>query len=398
MGGKIGTALISGAGIAGGALAWHLAERGIDVTVVEKATGQRSSGNPVDVHDEALRVTERMGVADELRDGATSVSRMVAVNRAGRRVASVPASAVVAGTDGVEVPRAVIADILVRAAKGRAHVVFDEAIAELHEDAHGVEVAFESGTSGRYDIVIGADGQHSRVRSLAFGPEERFADRIGMFVATVAAPDVQADPAELTMLNVPGLSFTLHPSTGVPIGAFIFHSPLAAGFDSRGADTARSVVTDAYAGLGWRVPEFLDRFVAAPDVYFDTVTRIRMDAWHTGRVALLGDAASSVSLFGDGSSSAIVGASTLADAVASHPDDPASAFTEYERRHRLIVMPKQNLVRRSASMLVPTTAPGLAARNLALRGIQAYAALRHPSQKRRESADSSARSASWHRS
>ncbi|WP_460580901.1 FAD-dependent monooxygenase [Humibacter ginsengisoli] len=392
----ITTALISGAGIAGGALAWQLAERGIDVTVVEKSTGLRSSGNPVDVHGEALRIAERMGVADELRAAATSVRRLVAVDREGRRVAAVPASAVVAGSDGVEVPRAVIAEILVRAARNRAHVMFDEAIAGLRERSDGVEVDFESGQSGRYDIVIGADGQHSRVRTLAFGPETRFADRIGMFVATVAAPGAEVDPEEMTMLNVPGLSFSLHPSTGMPIGAFIFHSPLAAAFDSREADSARSIVTDAYAGLGWRVPEFLDRFVAARDVYFDTVTQIRLDAWHTARVALLGDAASSVSLFGDGSSLAIVGASTLADAVARHPDDSASAFAEYERRHRVFVMPKQRLVRRSASMLVPKTASGLALRNLVLRGIQGYQSLRHPSQNRRESADSSVRGASRH--
>lgn len=102
-----------------------------------------------------------------------------------------------------------------------------------------------------------------------------------------------------------------------------------------------------------------------------------------------------MSLFGDGSSLAIVGASTLADAVARHPD-PASAFAEYERRHRVLVMPKQRLVRRSASMLVPKTASGLASRNLVLRGIQGYQSLRHPSQNRRESADSSVRGASGH--
>jgi 2-polyprenyl-6-methoxyphenol hydroxylase-like FAD-dependent oxidoreductase len=372
----IRTALISGAGIAGGVLAWELAERGLEVTVVEKATGQRSSGNPVDVYDAALLVAERMGVADELRPAATSVRRLVAVNRAGKRVASLPASVINAGKNGVEVPRAELAGILVRAAATRANIVFDESIAELHDGPGGVDVTFESGRSQRYDLVIGADGQHSRVRSLAFGPERLFAHRIGMFVATVAAPGAEVDPAAMTMLSAPGRSFSLHPSTGIPIGAFIFHSRLAERFDSRTADAARSIVADAYSGLGWRVPEFVERFLAAPDVYFDAITQIRLDAWHRGRIALLGDAASSVSLFGDGSSTAIVGANTLADAVSAHPDDPAAAFADYERRHRLVVGPKQNGVVATSRQLVPRTAFGLGVRNTVLRGMQAYAAVR----------------------
>lgn len=372
----IRSALISGAGIAGGVLAWQLAERGVEVTIVEKATGQRSSGNPVDVHDQAMRVAEHMGVDDELRAAATGVRRMAVVNRAGKRVASLPAALVNAGTDGVEVPRADLASILVRAAGTRANVIFDESIAELHDGPNGVDVTLESGRSARYDIVIGADGQHSRVRSLAFGPERQFAHRLGMFVATVSAPGSEVDPALMTMLSAPGRSFSLHPSTGIPIGAFIFHSPLAEHFDSRNADAARSIVADAYADLGWRVPEFVERFLAAPDVYFDTVTQLRLDAWHRGRVALLGDAASSVSLFGDGSSTAIVGARTLADAVAGHPDDPSAAFAEYERRHRLIVGPKQKGVATVSRQLVPRTAFGLGMRNTVLRGMQAYAALR----------------------
>ncbi|MHA7984298.1 FAD-dependent oxidoreductase [Rathayibacter sp. CAU 1779] len=368
--------LISGAGIAGGALAWHLAERGFEVTVVEKATGLRSSGNPVDVHDDALRIVERMGVADELESVRTSVRRLVAVNRNGRRLASIPATAVENGADGIEVPRADLADVLVRAAAGRANVIFDESIAELHEEPDGVEVRFESGRTARYDLVIGADGQHSRVRSLAFGPESRFAHRIGMFVATVAAPGAEFDPAEMTMLNAPGVSFSLHPSAGIPIGAFIFHSPLAARFDAREADSSRSIVADAYAGLGWRVPEFLDRFASAPDVYFDTVTQLRLDSWHTSRIGLLGDAASSVSVFGDGSSLAIIGARTLADALARYPSDPAVAFAEYEGGHRARVIPKQRAVRSVSRLLVPRTALGLGVRNLALRGIQFVTALR----------------------
>lgn len=406
------SALVCGAGIAGATAAWQLAARGVHVTVVEKAAGQRSSGNPVDVHGEAMLVARQMAVDERVRDAATGVRRLVALDPSGRRVATIAADSVTGGADGVEVPRADLAGILLDAAKQRANVVFDDSIARLEEHPGGVGVEFESGSSGRFDIVIGADGQHSRVRALAFGPEGNFSHRIGMFVGTVSAPGATVDPEEMTMVNAPGVSFSLHPSTGVPIGAFIFHSALAESFDHRDTAQHRRIVADAYSDVGWRVPEFVERFVDAPEVYFDTVTQMRLDAWHRGRIVLLGDSASSVSLFGDGSSLAMIGARTLAEALADHAD-PADAFAEYERRHRMLVMPKQKRVRTTASQLVPKTAAGLRVRNLALRGIQAYSGIRRrvhrsrpaphdarrldaASQNQDESGDSSARAAGGH--
>ncbi|GIF69554.1 hypothetical protein Ais01nite_75890 [Asanoa ishikariensis] len=125
----------------------------------------------------------------------------------------------------------------------------------------------------------------------------------------------------------------------------------------------------AYADAGWRVPELLDRLVAADDLYFDAVSEVRLDSWSRGRVALLGDAASCVSLFGDGSSLAMAGASTLAAALAA---DPSHAFAAYESTHRKLVAPKQRRVGRAAGLLVPKTRLGLATRDLAARSVSAF--------------------------
>lgn len=366
--------LISGAGIAGSALAWLLAERGMDVTVVEKSAGRRSSGNPVDVRGEALVIVDAMGGAGRLREAATRVARLVAVDRYGKRIAQIPAATAARGVESIEVPRSELVRILIDAIPSGVRVVTDESVTRITQHPTGATVDFESGAHDEFDIVVGADGQHSRVRALAFGPERRFARRLGMFVATVESPGEPIDPAEVTMLNVPGLSFTLHPSSGRPGGAFIFHSELALDPDRREWD--RTVVADAYAGIGWRVPEFVERFLTAHDVYFDSVTRITLDSWSVGRVVLLGDAGSSVSLFGDGSSLAIIGARRLADAIAEHPSQPTAAFEQYERRHRPLVMSKQRSVRSVSTLLVPRTSSGLAVRNVALRGIQAYHRMR----------------------
>ena len=374
--------LICGAGIAGTALAWHLSRQGAEVTVVEKSTGQRSSGNPVDVRGEALQIVDAMGGGDRLRAAATRVRRLAAVDARGRLIARIPASAAAGGVDSIEVPRSSLVDVLLERMPPEVRIVMDESVAALQQ--HGdpalggsggtVDIEFDSGATGTFDAVVGADGQHSRVRSLVFGPERQFARRLGMFVATVETLDQHLDPEQVTMLNVPGRSFTLHPSSGRPGGAFIFHSDAARDADRREWD--RSVVADAYADLGWRVPEFVDRFMAAQDVYFDAVTRIAIDTWSVGRVVLLGDAASSVSLFGDGSSSAVIGARRLAEAVAEHPAHLAAAFAAYEARHRPLVMSKQRAVGSVARLLVPRTAVGLASRNLLLRGVSAGTTLR----------------------
>ncbi len=106
---------------------------------------------------------------------------------------------------------------------------------------------------------------------------------------------------------------------------------------------------------------------AADDLYFDSVSRVRLGQWSHRRVALLGGAASCVSLFGDGSSLAIAGAFTLADALASSPSDHQLAFHRYEAAHRTLVDRKQRNIARAASLLIPATRRGILARNLATR-------------------------------
>src|SRR5262249_58223909 len=129
----------------------------------------------------------------------------------------------------------------------------------------------------------------------------------------------------------------------------------------------KRIVTGAYAGDGWRVPELLDRVRAAGDLWLDSVSQVRMDRWSNGRVALVGDATSSVSLFGDGTTLAMAGAHTLAAQLAAAGADPGPAFARYEAKHRTLVDPKQGAIRTAARLIVPATRTGIAARNLATR-------------------------------
>ncbi|MDR8407511.1 FAD-dependent monooxygenase [Nonomuraea sp. 3-1Str] len=359
--------LISGAGVGGPTLAYWLAERGFRTTVVERAAGLRTSGNPVDVRGPAVEVAERMGVMERLREAATDVTAMSFVNGSGRQVGRVNMRALqrATGSREVEVTRTDLARILYEAGRDSAEFLFDDTITSLSQDGGGVEVTFEKAAPRRFDLVIGADGLHSTTRRIAFGPEEDFVRHMGLYVATMQLNGPAEHGKDVVLHNAPGRMASVHPVRGRALAAFIFRSPAVQGFDHRDIEQHKRIVTDTYAGDGWRVPELLDRVRAADDLWLDSVSQVRLDRWSKGRVALLGDAASSVSLFGDGSTLAMAGAYTLAEELAASPADPRSAFARYEARHRTLVDPKQNNVAMAASLMVPSTRTGIAARNLA---------------------------------
>jgi 2-polyprenyl-6-methoxyphenol hydroxylase-like FAD-dependent oxidoreductase len=352
--------LISGAGIAGSTAAYWLAKAGFEVTVVEQAQGMRSSGAPVDVRGPAVEVAERMGVMAKLRAADTGVRDMILLNGNGRVVSRVNIRAVFAEPGDVEVWRADLATILLDAAPDEVEVLFGNSITALRQDAEGVTVGFQDGPDRSFDLVVGADGAHSGVRELAFGAESNYTQHLGIYVATLPLDgDVGRD---LVMYNTPGRAVAIHPAGGRPGVAFMFRSPAVADFDHRDLDQHKRLLCAAYAGIGWRVPELLDQVRAADDLYFDSVSRVRVPQWSRGRVTLVGDAASCVSLFGDGSSLAMIGAFTLADEL--NNDIPAG-LRAYEARHRPLRASKEGDANLAARLLVPATPAGLVVRNLA---------------------------------
>ncbi|GAA1886040.1 FAD-dependent monooxygenase [Asanoa iriomotensis] len=357
--------LISGAGVAGPTLAYWLARHGFAVTVVERGAGPRSSGNPVDVRGPAWSVANRMGIVPRLRAVATHATAMRLVDGNGRSLARIPMPAT--RGDEVELPRGDLAAVLLDAVRDDAELVWDDTITALAHDAGGVDVTFERAAPRRFDFVVGADGLHSTTRRLAFGPESEFVSHLGLYVATV--PLGSDEGTDVLLHNTPGRLVSIHPARGAALAAFIFRSAPVPGFDHRNQTQHKQIVTMAYADAGWRVPELLDRLAAAEDLYFDAVSAVRLASWSAGRIALLGDAASCVSLFGDGSTLAMAGAETLAAALAA---DPATGFARYEAAHRRLVDPKRRRVGRAAGMLVPRTHLGLRVRDLAARGVAAF--------------------------
>ena len=362
------TVLVSGAGIAGSTLAYWLARNGFAVTVVERAGDLRSSGNPVDVRGPAAQVAERMGVLPQLLAARTRATALTFVDARGRRVGRIDMAAIqrAAGAPDIELGRGDLARILLAAGQDEAEFRSGDGIADLRQDGGGVDVEFDRGGRGRYDLVIGADGLHSAVRRLAFGPERDLVQYAGMYVGGVQLAGPAPDPSDVVMFNTPGRAVAVHPGSGRALVAFMFRRPEVADFDYRDAGQHRKLLAEAFADGGWRVPELLAHVEAAPEFYFDAVSQVDLPSWTRGRVALVGDAASCLSLFGDGSTLAIAGAATLAEELAADPDHTA-ALRRFEARHRELVEPKLRNMGGASQLLVPSTGWGIAVRNLLTR-------------------------------
>lgn len=362
---SVKTVLISGAGVAGPALAYWLARAGFRPTVVERATGLRSSGSPVDVRGPAAEVARKMGISPRLREMATSVRSLRFVNDRGKTVGRVPMDD--RGSADVELARTDLARVLHAASADDAEYVFNDSVVTLAQDPAGVDVTFERAAPRRFDFVVGADGLHSSIRRLVFGPEQRFVEHMGVYVATMPFDGPVTDRGEVVMYNSPGRAVAVHPSRERGIVAFMFRRAEVPGFDHRDTGQHKRLLETAYAGAEWRVPELLEQVHAAGDLYFDSVSRVRIPRWSSGRVALVGDAASCVSLFGDGSTLAMTGAYTLAAELAERPDDPAMAFRRYEALQRKLANPKQRNVAMAAALLIPATRAGMTVRNFGTR-------------------------------
>ncbi|GAB3482243.1 FAD-dependent monooxygenase [Amycolatopsis cihanbeyliensis] len=370
------TILISGASIAGPALAYWLHRYGFAVTVVEKAGAPRGGGYPIDVRGTAIEVVRRMGILPRLRHAHIDSRRFTFLDADGGEVASIHPRAVAGSIEGqdLEVGRGDLTAALYTTVRDDVEFLFDDSIDTLDQSERGVDVAFRSGNRRTFDLVVGADGMHSRTREILFGPEEQFHRYLGYRFAVFTMPNTFRLSRELVMWNTPGKAAALYATGGEDddLHAFLnFHQPEPP-FDAlRNPDAQRDLVATIFADAGWEVPGIVNAMREADDLFYDTAGQIRMPSWSSGRVALVGDAAYAPSfLTGQGTSLALVGAYMLADALATNRDH-TGAFAAYERKTREFVAMNQALVDNGEAALFPTTARALEQRNTKLRDLVA---------------------------
>ncbi|WP_433179110.1 FAD-dependent monooxygenase [Actinoallomurus sp. CA-150999] len=347
--------LISGASVAGPALAYWLHRHGFTPTIVERAPALRDGGYAVDFRGEAhLTVLRRMGILADLERARTGMGYMSYVNDKGRTVAKMPAD-LFAGD--IEILRGDLSRILYDATKDHTEYIFGDSISSLTEDAHGVHVTFERSAPRRFDLVIGADGLHSNTRRLTFGPEERFVKHLGVYCAIFTTSNHldldHTGHAYRTGNRLVALYSARHNTEAK--AAFYFGSP-DLDLDRRDVARQQAVLTEQFTGNGWESDRLLREMRYAPDFYFDSIGQVHLDSWSRGRIALVGDAAyCPSSLSGMGSGLALVGAYVLAGELAAAHGDHRVAFARYEQEMREYAKGCQKMGDGVAKLMVPSS-------------------------------------------
>jgi 2-polyprenyl-6-methoxyphenol hydroxylase-like FAD-dependent oxidoreductase len=361
--------LVAGASIAGPALAHWLRRRGAEVTVVERAPGLRPGGQAVDARGVAKEVIQRMGLDAAVRAACTETAGAHMVDVDGNVLETYRADD--EGGDGyiseIEILRGDLSQVLHDDTRDGVEYVFGDQIAELTQDADGVDVAFAGGGRRRFDVVVGADGLHSTLRAMVFGPRERFVRHLGHVLAFYSVPNEFGLDRWLVEYQEPGSgrSALLRPIQDATRAMAMFSFP-AADFnvDHRDIEAQKRLLRERLAGLGWLAPRILEHLDDTPDFYLDQVAQVVMDRWSSGRVGLLGDAAfSSSPLSGQGTGLALVGAYLLAGELAAAGWDPEAGFAAYEARMRSFVEANQEIGRlnaRSRDVPGPDAEPSLA--------------------------------------
>ena len=359
-------ALVSGAGIAGPALAYWLHRYGFDVTLVERAPAIREGGYAVDVRGPALDVLDRMGLLAEVRRQNTDTLATSFVDRNGKRAATMDRGFGVIDAGDVEIMRGDFVRILYEVTKRHVNYLFSDVITSLKQRDSGVHVTFERSAPRTFDVVIGADGLHSNVRRLAFGDESEFMHHLGSYMAIFSAPNHMALDRWQLMLNLPGRIVSIKTTRGnaeVKVTAFFSSPPIR--YDYRDLLHQKRLTAEAFADAGWEIPRLLAAMHGAPDFYFDSTSQIRLPSWSRGRVTLVGDACVGPSpLTGQGTSLALVGAYVLAGELARASGDHEVAFARYEAEVRAFAERNQASAAGIARGFAPQTPRGIWWRNL----------------------------------
>ena len=359
---------INGAGIAGPTLAYWLHRYGHEPVLIERASSLRSGGYIIDFWGPGYEVASMMGILPRLHALGYQVEQVRFVGSDGRQRGGFPTDTIRRTLGGrfVSLERSDLAATIYGALDDKVETIFDDSIAMIDDGPAGVNVSFDHHDDRMFDIVVGADGLHSRVRELQFGPERQFEAYLAYKAAVF---EVQGYPFrdELAYVSYaePGRQVSrFSMRDGWTLFLFVYRDSGAADIPLT-HEGRKAALRNAFSDAGWECPQILKHMDDAAEIYFDRVSQIQMTSWTKGRTVLVGDAAACVSLLaGEGSGLAMSEAYVLAGELARAQDDPLAGLARYETRMKPYLQSKQRAAQRFASSFVPKTAVGIILRNL----------------------------------
>jgi 2-polyprenyl-6-methoxyphenol hydroxylase-like FAD-dependent oxidoreductase len=364
--------IINGMGIAGPTLAYWLRRAGHEVLLVESAPELRRGGHVVDFWGVGYDIAEKMGLIPQIRELGYQGREARFVDRHGRKsggFSTEPLKRLIKDRL-TTLRRSDIAATIYHALNGAVETIFGDSVASIEESADSARVRFDHAPPREADLVVGADGLHSRVRRLVFGPDTAFEFSLGYHVAAFEV-DGYRPRDELVFVShaVPGRQISRWSlREDRTLFLFVFRDEYLAGETPSTEQERKSALARVFRDVRWECPRILAAMASASNIYFDRVSQIRMDRWTKGRTALVGDAAACVSLMaGEGTGLAMAEAYVLAGEIRSCLGDHAAAFARYQERMMPFLKRKQALAARFASSFAPKTALGISVRNLVTR-------------------------------
>ena len=359
--------LISGAGIAGTTLAYWLKKFGFNPTIVEHAPQLRAGGYAIDFWGAGFIVAERMDIVPDLEKADIGLTEVSFVDEHNKRKAGMnyPKLKKMMNGRALTMLRSDLAKVIYGHLDKDLEVIFGDSISAIEQRENEVAVTFRSGNTRSFDLVVGADGLHSNVRSLVFGDEAQFEKFYGYYTSSYSIENSTYNGKAFLTYNVPNKQAAIYAfGEGKAATFFIFTSPGKLSYDPHDMEAQKQILRSEFENTGWQCAGLLAKMDTAPDFYFDVVSQIKMDSWSKGRVSLVGDACDCPSLLsGQGSTLAMVGAYILAGELKDAQGDYRTAFEQYQYIFKPFIDNKQQIAQNFAKSLVPKSKFGIWVRN-----------------------------------
>lgn len=361
--------LISGAGIAGTALAFWLKKFGFNPTIVESAPKLREGGHAIDFMGAGYDVAEKMGIIPALEKADFNISNIAFVDKDNNEKGSMNYQQVKKSLNNraFSFLRSDLAKVIYNSLDKETEIIFDDTINKIEQDEEIVIVTFKTGVTRSFDLLVGADGLHSNVRNLIFGNESQFEKYYGYYTSSFTIENFSDKDKAFSMLNVPNKQVAVYSISEKKAATFfIFTSPEKLNYEHHDIEKQKQILKNEFMNIGWKCPELLSKIDTTSDFYFDSVSQIKMEHWSKGRISLVGDACDCPSLLsGKGSTLAMVGAYILAGELKLENGNYKSAFAEYENVFKPFIDKKQKSAQSFAKSFVPKSNFGIWLRNKA---------------------------------